>query len=182
MNKRIGPALLLIGALSATAAANADSKVRVDKADVDLGMCRTFAWQPQSGGVESLTDQRMRAAVIAAFTAKGYTEATEQPDCRIAYILSAAQTSPKSGPSVGVGVGGGSGGIGAGLGVRLPIFGKKQAVTITIDIIDATRNAQIWSGSLDGSFKSEELSEADAKKVAAKVLAEYPDRNAQPRK
>lgn len=185
MSKRIGTTTFLAGSTFAAilmSSANADSKVHVDKADVDLGMCRTFAWHAQSEGIASLTDQRVSAAVMAALEAKGYTAVTENPDCRVSYVFAAHETSTKSGPSVGVGAGGGFGGIGGGVGVNLPIGRKKQTGTITIDVIDAARNAQIWSGSLDGKFKAAELTEAEAKNVVSTVLAEYPNRTARPDK
>jgi hypothetical protein len=185
MSKRIRSTTFLVGgALAAIliGSAHADSKVRVDKADVDLGTCRTFAWQAQSGDAASFTDQRVRAAVMATLKTKGYTEVTESPDCRVSYVLSSQEMSKRSGPRIGVGVGGGSGIIGAGVGIGLPIGRKKQVGTITIDVIDTGRNAQIWSGSLDGTFKSDELTEAEAKKLVSTVLAKYPDRVGRPSK
>jgi hypothetical protein len=185
MNKLTGSTTFLVGgALVAIAisSAHADPKVRVDKADVDLGACRTFAWQAPSEGAASFTDQRVRAAVMATLKAKGYTEVTEKPDCRVSYVFSSQEVSKRSGPSIGVGVGGGARGIGGGVGIGLPIGRKKQTGTITIDVIDAARNAQIWSGALDGTFKSTELTEVEAKQMVSKVLAKYPNRVGQPSK
>ena len=105
-------------ALSGCATQRAD--VRVDKADTDLGKCRTFDWRPVSTDAASFTDQRVRAAALKRLEEKGYTLATEKPDCQITYVLS-TQDQPKPKPSVGVGVGGGSGGARGGIGVSLPI-------------------------------------------------------------
>jgi hypothetical protein len=185
MNRRIGTTTLVSASLLAimmSGSVQADSKVRVIKGDVDLQLCRTFAWQAQSEDPASILDQRVRAAIMSTLQTKGYKEVTANPDCRVAYVFASQEASRKSGPSIGVGVGGGSGGIGGGIGIGLPIGRKKQTGTITIDVIDPARNAQIWSGSLDGALKSAELTEAEAKKWVSKVLAEYPDAAAQPRK
>lgn len=155
------------------------SNVRVDMAETGLPDCQSFAWNPIGGDAASLTDQRVRDQVMQTLRAKGYTESADKPDCRIAYHMATRQTPPPK-PKVGVGVGGGSRGVGGGLGVSLPI-GKSKAMngTFTLDVIDAARNAQVWSGSLDASFNSAELTDAEAKAVVEKVLARYPDRVAQ---
>jgi hypothetical protein len=164
----------MLGASLLAACASTTSKVRVDKAETDLGHCRSFAWLSPSKEAASFTEQRVRTEALNGLKAKGYTEAQENPDCRITYAFSTQQRR-KSGPGVGVGVGGGSGGIGGGIGITLPIGREKKSGTFTLDVVDASRNAQIWSGSLDGSFDAEELNEAEAKEVVKRVLAEFPD-------
>jgi hypothetical protein len=173
LNARV--ALLAI-AMVTTGCATQMSKVRVDSAEGGLPSCQTFAWNPISGDAASFTDQRVRTEVMQALQAKGYTESADKPDCRIAYHLS-TQEIPKSKPGVGVGVGGGSGGLGGGIGINIPI-GKRpgQSGTFTLDVIDATKNAQVWSGSVESGFDSTELSDTEAKAVVQKVLAEFPDR------
>jgi len=163
-----------VSALAACAAPA--THVRVDQAEAGLPNCQTFAWQAVSGDAASLTDQRVRTAVLERLKAKGYTESADKPDCRIAYHLTTRET-PKSKPSVGVGVGGGSGGMGGGIGVSLPI-GRKKGFTgaFTLDVIDNAKNAQVWSGAVDAKLASAEISEEDAAALAKEVLAEYPDR------
>ena len=118
----------------------------------------------------------MRAAALAAIKTKGYPVVEEKADCRLSYVLAAHEV-PKSKPGVGVGVGGGSGGIGGGIGISLPIGNKKgEAGTFTLDVIDAAKNAQIWSGSVDATFKAPELTEDEAREVVEHVLAEFPNR------
>lgn len=174
----IKPMRLVVSVIAVIAAGCAaqTSKVRVDTAETGLPQCQTFAWNPISGDAASLTDQRVRNEVMQTLQAKGYTESADKPDCRIAYHLS-TQEIPKSKPRVGVGMGGGSGGLGGGIGVSLPIGKNKgQTGTFTLDVIDAAKNAQVWSGSIDAAFDSAELSDAEAKAVVEKVLAEFPDR------
>jgi hypothetical protein len=163
-------------ALALAACAATGSAVRVDKAETGLPNCRTFAWNPSAGEAVSLAEQRIRSQVMQTLQAKGYTESADKPDCRISYHLSSAGIQRRSGPSVGVGAGGGSGGIGGGIGISLPIGKKGRPGTFTLDVIDASQNAQVWSGSVDSSFKSPEPNEAESQALIAKVLKEYPDR------
>jgi hypothetical protein len=170
--------LLLSLTLLAGCTATAPSKVRVDMAETGLPKCQTFEWLPTPQQPASFTEQRVKGEVMSQLEQKGYTQVTEKGDCRVTYVLDVHER-PKNKPSVGVGAGGGSGGIGGGIGVSLPI-GKKneQAGTFTLDIVDAAKNAQVWSGSLDASFVKAELNEDEAREVVAKVLEKYPDREA----
>lgn len=178
MQATIKPMRLALSIIIIVAAgcASQTSTVRVQTAEA-VPQCQTFAWNPISGDAASFTDQRVRGEVMQTLQAKGYTESADKPDCRIAYHLSTHEV-PKSKPRVGVGMGGGSGGVGGGIGVSLPVGKKKgQNGTFTLDVIDAAKNAQVWSGSIDAAFASAELSDAEAKAVVKKVLAEFPDRS-----
>lgn len=151
-------------------------EVRVDKADADLSKCQAFAWLPASEDAASFTEQRVRTAVMRELERKGYSQAKEQPDCRITYLLSVHER-PKQKPRVGVGAGGGSGGVGGGIGVSIPIGQRDQHVgEFALDVIDVASNSQIWRGSLDAAFEKAELSEEEAAEVVRLVLAEFPDR------
>ena len=163
-------------AMLAGCTATAPSKVRVETAETGLPNCQSFEWIPTARQPASFTEQRVKGEVMAKLKEKGYTEAAEKGDCKITYVLDVHEQ-PANKPGVGVGVGGGSGGVGGGIGVRLPI-GKRneQAGTFTIDIVDAAKNAQVWSGSLDASFTKPELNEDETREIVAKVLELYPDR------
>jgi hypothetical protein len=156
------------------------SDVRVDVAESGVPHCQTFDWLPTQQQPASFTEQRVKAEVMAQLKEKGYEQKTDKPDCHITYILDIHER-PKQKPSVGVGAGGGSGGIGGGIGISLPI-GKRdeQAGSFTIDVIDAAKNAQVWSGSIDASFEKAELNEDEVRAVVKKVLTEFPDRAKKP--
>jgi len=152
--------------------------VRVDKADADLGRCHTFDWRPVSSDAATFTDQRVRAAALKRLEEKGYTLATEKPDCQVTYVL-ATQDQPKPKPSVGVGVGGGSGGARGGIGVSLPIgHHKGQIGTFTLDVVDVAQNAQIWSGSVDVGIQGHQVSDEEADEAVRLILEKFPDRAA----
>ena len=157
--------------------AGAPSSVRVDKAEgVDLARCQTFDWLPPTQEAASLTDQRVRAAALATLERKGYTLATDNPDCRISYVLTTHER-PREKPQIGVGAGGGSRGVGGGIGVSLPIGQRDRfGATLVLDIVDASKNAQIWSGVLEASIPQQDLSEEDARSLVEEILSEFPNR------
>jgi hypothetical protein len=173
----LAASLMTIFAVGMTGCAATSSNVRVDAIEGELPKCQTFAWNPvPSGDAASFTEQRVRNAVMTTLKAKGYTEATDKADCRIAYHFDAKALEPAK-PRVGVGVGGGSRGVGGGIGVSLPIGKRKgERGTFTLDVIDSAKNAQVWSGSVEGLFDTAELSEKEAQAVVDEVLARYPDR------
>ena len=178
LSNRVLPLCASALLLALSGCATPRSEVRVDKADADLSKCRTFDWRPVSSDAASFTDQRVRAAALKRLEDKGYTLATDKPDCQITYVLS-TQDQPKPKPSVGVGVGGGSGGARGGVGVSLPIGRHKSQVgTFTLDVVDVAQNAQIWSGSLDVATEAREISGEEADEAVRVILAEFPDRAA----
>jgi hypothetical protein len=167
---------LLAATLLAGCTATAPSKVRVDMAESGLPNCQTFAWLPTQQQPASLTEQRVKNQIMAKLEEKGYAQVAEKADCRVTYVLDIRER-PVSKPGVGVGIGGGSGGIGGGIGVSLPIGKRKeQAGTFTIDIVDAAKNAQVWSGSLDATFLKPEPNEDETREIVERVLEKYPDR------
>ena len=168
-----GAAVMAVVGLGACMTTSSD--VRIDKADVDLAKCQMFDWLAPEKAAASFTDQRVRAAALAELERKGYTIGSETPDCRITYALSSYER-PEAKPRVGAGVGGGSGGIGGGIGISLPVGRRDaRAGTFTVDIVDAEKKAQIWSGSIDATFGAEELTEAEAQELVAAILDRFPD-------
>jgi hypothetical protein len=173
----IGALLAGVTLLAGCASLQPRSPVRVEMAESGLPNCQSFTWIPAAQQPASFTEQRVQREVMAKLKEKGYSEADkEKADCRVTYVLDIHEV-PRSKPSVGVGAGGGSGGIGGGIGVSLPI-GKRdqQAGTFTIDVVDAAKNAQVWSGSLDASFAKAELNEDEVREVVAEVLEQFPAR------
>jgi hypothetical protein len=53
---------------------------------------------------------------------------------------------------------------------------KEQIGTLTLDIVDVARNAQIWSGSVDVGLHGQEISEAEANEAVGLILGKFPDR------
>jgi hypothetical protein len=175
MMKRILFAIMTAALAILSGCATQSSAVRVDKGDADLAKCRTFDWHPASADAASFSEQRVRTAALKQLESKGYTLSTDKPDCRITYLLP-TQDRQKPKPTVGVGVGGGSGGVRGGIGVGVPLGRHKEQIgTLTLDIVDVAKNAQIWSGSVDVGLHGQEISEEEANEAVGLILAEFPD-------
>jgi len=149
-------------------------QVHVQQAEGGVDRCTTFAWHAPGERPASFTEQRARDEVLRTLESKGYTIVDDQADCRIAFTFSARER-PRSGPRVGVGAGGGSGGIGGGIGVSLPV-GRGYMGTMTLDVIDAAQNAQIWSGTLESAMRSADPQPEDLSRDIQQILAAFPDR------
>lgn len=138
--------------------------------------CSRFAWFMPADQPETFVDQRMRAEVMQALAGKGYEVAGEDPDCLVAYRL-VTETRYRPGPSVGIGMGGGSGRVGGGVGVNVPVGESSSASgRLSLDVIDAARNAQVWSGTLERATRSAEPGEEEIRAAVTQILAAFPDR------
>jgi len=137
--------------------------------------CERMAWFIVEEQTETLTDQRMRAEVMAQLAAKGYEVSDPEPDCLVAYRL-VTRTDYRPGPSVGIGMGGSSGRVGGGVGVNVPVGESARALgTLSLDVIDAARNAQLWSGTLERATRSAEPEGEEIRAAVAQILAAFPD-------
>jgi Domain of unknown function (DUF4136) len=166
-------------------------KVRVDKdSSTDFAAYKNFAWlgaqvppppvpgQPAGPApleLNSITENRMRAAVLTALQAKGYALNEASPDFRVSYVFNAYARKKDSGMRIGLGAGGGGGHMAGGVGLSIPV-GKTQETmgAMTIDIIDAARNAQVWTGTYEQKVKEAGMSDEEATKLVATILSRFP--------
>jgi hypothetical protein len=131
---------------------------------------------PAAPEVNTLADNRVRNAVVAALQAKGYTLTEANPDFRVSYSLNVYEKQKDSGMRIGLGAGGGSGHVGGGVGLSIPVGKTKNMMgTMTIDIVDAARNAQVWTGSYEQKVEAEGVSDETANKIVSTILARFPN-------
>jgi hypothetical protein len=174
--------LLILAVLGGCA--TAPPKVRVERDPAtDFTRFATFAFLPAPAGGytavrERLLDQRVRAAVTAELTARGYRLDEAAPELRIAYDTTSQEKTKSSPFRIGIGVGGIGGNVGGGVSVGTSPVDKYLEGTLAIDAVDAARNVQIWHGSLTGKVKDQTLEEASIRRVVATILADFPRREA----
>ena len=200
------PVILVATSLALASCASAP-KVRVDKdSSVNFAAFNTFGWlepateptpqekpapiagekpgekaapEPIKHETSSLSAQRVRAAVIAALQAKGYTLDETNPDFRVSYVLNVYERPKDSGMRIGLGAGGGSGHVGGGVGLSIPVGKRTESIgAMTVDVVDPRRKAQIWTGSYESKVEPGEISEEDAQRLVSTVLEKYPARGA----
>lgn len=166
-----------IALLVCVASCSSGPKVRVDRdSHTDFASYKTFSWQDPSENhrTSTLVGERVKGAIVGALQSKGY-KLTDSPDFRVSYVLNVYERPKQSGVRLGVGAGGSSGNVGGGVGLSIPL-GKRTEIagTMTIDIIDAKRNAQVWTGSYDTIVSNLDITDADASNLVATILAKYP--------
>ena len=183
----------------ALVACNSAPKARIDKdANTNVAHYKTFAWYvpqkepPKSetpaddkekskspsapvAKVNTLVEGRVHGSLAAALQAKGYTLDETNPDFRVHYVLNVGERPKESGMRIGLGAGGGSGNVGGGVGLSLPIGKRTENFgALTVDIIDAKRNAQVWTGSYDNKIASPDIGDADVNKLVGIILEKFP--------
>jgi hypothetical protein len=120
-------------------------------------------------------ENRVHNAVIAALQAQGYSLNEASPDFRVSYSLNVYEKQKDSGMRIGLGAGGGGGNMSGGVGVSIPVGATKNTMgTMTIDIVDAARNAQVWTGTYERKVESEGLSDETANKIVTTILSRFP--------
>src|SRR5215831_4712383 len=147
--KRFSTGLVTV-LLALLASCSSAPKVRVDKdSHTDFGAYKTFSWQEpvDPRRTSTLVGQRVKDAIIAALQSKGQQLSEAQADLRVSYVLNVYERPKQSGMRIGFGVGGGGANGGAAVGASVPVGKHSEvAAAMTIDIIDAKRNAQVWTG------------------------------------
>jgi hypothetical protein len=114
----------------------------------DFAHLQTYAWlqQPSSAPRDprihnDLLDSRVHSAVNDALHAKGYTEASENPDFRVAYqvVLREKVAAAAFPTSYGYGLGR----LPADSDVRIATYDEG---TLLLDVVDGNTNELIWRG------------------------------------
>ena len=125
-------------------------------------------------GLSDLDIKRLYHQLDSLLVIKGFQKA-ETPDILI-NIIANAYVAPTNN-TVGVGVGGTGRNVGGGISIGLPIGSPTINQQITIDFVDAQKDALVWQAIVNGHFKENatpQTKEAYFKKVAEKALAGYP--------
>jgi hypothetical protein len=170
----------------------APPKVRVDKdTSTNFASYKTFSWlgvrnappaataapgHPITPEGNSIAENRVRNAVIEVLQAKGYLLLTNgNPDFRVSYALNVYEKHKESGMRIGLGAGGGGGNMSGGVGMSVPVGKSTEMMgTMTIDVIDAARNAQVWTGSYEQKIPKDALTDESAKQIVTTILARFP--------
>ena len=121
-----------------------------------------------------MAHNRMRGAIQSNLQEKGYTIDENAPNFKVSYALSVFDRPKSSGMSIGLGAGRSTGNASGGVGVSMPLGSRTETVALlTVDIIDAGRNAQVWTGSYEKRVR-DAVTDEDAKELVTKILEKFP--------
>ena len=174
----------LTGAFLLLAGCGTTVNVDYDKATNFQGL-KTFTLMPapeSKTGDERLdsplVDKRIRNAIVATLSQRGYREVTQNPDFAVAYQLGVRQEVDSSRATMTVGVGGfyPRSAIGMTYGYPGYIESYERGI-LTIDILQGSDKKLIWRGSsgrrlYDG--RTPEKSEKEINTVVQEILDKFP--------
>jgi hypothetical protein len=180
----IGRRLLVI-VLFALSACAYEPTIRSDYDHAaDFSRYRSFGFEPRLGtdtaGYDTLTTQRLKAAVTREMTARGYTHAEANPDLLVNFSARLQNKIDVNTTPVPMGY----------YGYRRGLYGPWPGYamttdvdqytegTLNIDLIDAARKEMVWEGVAVGEVTEREVSEETLNKVVAQIFAKYPFRAA----
>ncbi|MEI2421417.1 DUF4136 domain-containing protein, partial [Arthrospira platensis SPKY2] len=64
------------------------------------------------------------------------------------------------------------------VGVSLPVGGGSRVVSnLAIDVIDRERNAEVWRGTLQSAFQTQDPGSAEMAQAVRTILAAFPRAN-----
>ena len=136
---------------------------------------KTFDFFEDAGkGLNELDKKRIQNSVEKALIAKGM-QYSSTPDIYINIV--SKQVAVENNNTVGVGIGSGGGNVGFGISTGIPIGGKKINQQLTIDFVEAKKDALIWQGIAEKAIKektSPEDREIYFNEVVEKTLSKYP--------
>ncbi|HEA28658.1 MAG TPA: DUF4136 domain-containing protein [Leeuwenhoekiella sp.] len=125
-------------------------------------------------GLNQLDLNRLMKATDSILQSRGYT-LSENPELLL--DVSSDQYEQASSNTLGIGVGGGGGNVGVGVGGGIPIGGRELHQTITINLVNAQKDALIWQAVSDSNIKlktNPQQRQAYFNKLMEKVFKKFP--------
>jgi hypothetical protein len=152
--------------------------------DANFAAYRTFGWQPPPAGSADeptrLLDTNIRNAIRTEMTRRGYTEVDADPQLRVAYET-AADERVKSNPfRIGIGLGSFGSNMGGSVNVGSPSVQSYREGRLTIHVLDAAANRELWFGSIAGSIEKGNLDADAVARAVALAMQDLPARAAVP--
>jgi hypothetical protein len=147
---------------------------------VELGAFHTYGFVEHPAtdkyGYTTLTTRQLEKSVARELEARGYARA-ESPDLLVNFnIATSDKVQGTPGPALGVGFGGWRHGYGWGVGYGGEDIRTVTEGTLTVDVVDRSRNELVWSGSAVGQLTKQVLDNPDPAidQAVTLIFAKYP--------
>ena len=179
---RLGPGLALIAALLLGGCASAPPQPEsMRDPGANWASYSTYGWVPAPGvnGTDQpllMLDQNIRRAIAAELQRRGYVEAADNPDLRIAYETASAEKVESTPVRVGIGVGSWGGSFGGSVNVGSPSVRNYREGTLVIHAVDAARNAEVWQGRISSRASKGSADAAAISSAVAAAMRDFPAR------
>jgi hypothetical protein len=177
---RTGLSILLILLAACTTQPSPDRQSETAP-DADFSSYSTYGWQPLPADSADqpirLLDARIRTAIRAEMSRRGYTEVDTDPDLRIAWETAADDRVRSSPFRIGIGLGSFGSNVGGSVNVGSPAVQSYREGSLVIHVVNAAENRELWFGSVAGSTdKTSQDADAVARNVAL-AMQDLPGRN-----
>ena len=139
---------------------------------------KTYNYLPDmQSGLSQLDLNRVMKATDSIMQSRGYIKAVN-PDLFINLISDRYEDASSN--SIGIGIGGGGGNVGVGVGGGIPIGGRTTHQTLTVDLVDAQKDALIWQAVSDSNMNLNTNPQGRQDyftKVMEKIFKKFPPEN-----
>jgi hypothetical protein len=182
-------AVVVVGLVALSGCASGP-RIRAQTANgAEIQRYRTYGYLEKLGTdtatYASAMSLNLKAATDREMQARGFTPAATDPDLVVNFFLDQKEKiQGQSGPSFGLGVGRGWGawrtGYAWGFGMSDTWIDSRTEGTLTIDVVDRSKNEIVWSGTAVGTVTSKMLDDprAAVDAVVPKIFAKFPARGA----
>lgn len=144
----------------------------------NLSAYRTFGWKRVGDAATEepmrIVDANIRTAIRAEFTRRGYQEVESNAEILLTYD-SEAQEKLKSSPfRIGIGVGSFGSNVGGSVNVGTPSVQSINEGRLSIHVIDAAENREVWVGTVEKRIDKKPLDAAGVAQLVALALQDFP--------
>ncbi len=175
MNTRIMLAAgvaLLVGACGSSISTNTDYDP-----GADFSGYSTYSWIDSQGAVDNITSSRIRAAVDAEMSARGFQQDTRNPDLAISYQVPTRERTSFQTINTGWGGGYGWGGWGMGMGTSTTTQYNWTEGSLILAMFDADTKNMVWTGTATTELHENRTPEERQELVneaVSKLLDDFP--------
>ncbi len=143
--------------------------------ETDFSKYTSYNYFPvMESGMSELDDLRIMKATDSILKERGFTK-SENPQFYINFYSKEFTSASRN--TIGIGVGGGGRNTGIGVSGGIPIGGRQVNQQLTMDFIDATRDALFWQALIESDFKERatpQQKEVHYYNTIQKALKKYP--------
>ena len=125
-------------------------------------------------GLDTLDQVRLKKAITATLTEKGFTT-NDTPDFKINFY--ADFTKETNHNNLGISIGALGSHVGGNIASGIPIKSSRDIIGVTIELVDAKTNTLFWQGASESKLRKNITPEERSKLfkiIAQKTLEKYP--------
>ena len=141
----------------------------------DFTQLRSYALYPEMVSGLSPLDEKRLLNSLEEYLARNGLNTSGQPDFYINVFSEEYEEASRN--TLGIGVGGGGGNLGVGVSGGFPIGTPDTYLSLSFDIIDATRDELVWQATVESRFNKDatpEKRQATLDKMLEKAFEKFP--------